>query len=197
MGWGGWKKIGNGFRKAAPAAATYFANPLAAQDIFGSAFLGSGGDVGAATSATGDPLTYASTNPKDLAAFNAALLAGAAGGAGVYGAGLSAGAASGGIGSLSAGGLSAIGATAGTAAAAGSYSAMRDAGLKDSTPSGAEGIPPDLMDMYKNDPERAKQFMRLRKSAAMLGRAGTIKAKGSSSLGGDQPLGTNLALTGA
>jgi hypothetical protein len=51
--------------------------------------------------------------------------------------------------------------------------------------------------MYKNDPEQAKQFMRLRKSAAMLGRAGTIKAKGSASLGSDQPLGTNLALTGA
>lgn len=58
-------------------------------------------------------------------------------------------------------------------------------------------IPPDLQDMYKNDPEQAKQFTRLRKAASMLGRAGTIKAKGSTSLGSDQPLGTNLALTGA
>jgi hypothetical protein len=52
--------------------------------------------------------------------------------------------------------------------------------------------------MYANDPSTEAQFKRLRKAASMLGRAGTIKNKGSAtSLGGEGALGSELSLTGA
>lgn len=65
-------------------------------------------------------------------------------------------------------------------------------------PSAAE-TPPDLADMYANDPNTSAQFSRLRKSARMLGRAGTFKNKGSASaLGlGEQILGDQMSLIGA
>jgi len=192
-----WGKITGGVKKIIRPAATYLANPLVAQDVFGSAFVSSGGDANAGLSATADPTSYAKENPMDLLAFNAALVAGAAGGAVAYGVPLSAGAASGGVGSLSAGGLASMTAVpGGVLAGSAAYSGLRKAGLKDQPVDGAE-IPPDLLDMYKNDPAMAAQFMRQRKAARALGRAGTIKAKGAPSLGGDQPLGTQLALTGA
>jgi hypothetical protein len=51
----------------------------------------------------------------------------------------------------------------------------------------------------QNDPEQQAQFQRMRRAARMLGRAGTIKYKGSgSSLGlGDQMLGDQLSLIGS
>ena len=68
------------------------------------------------------------------------------------------------------------------------------AGATLSTMGGAPeaGIPPDVN--YANDPEAAMQFKRLRRAAALLGRAGTIRAKGASNLGSTQPLGTDMAL---
>jgi hypothetical protein len=50
---------------------------------------------------------------------------------------------------------------------------------------------------YANDPNYQQQFTRLRKAARMLGRAGTYKNRGASSLGTDSPLGTPMQLTGA
>ena len=57
--------------------------------------------------------------------------------------------------------------------------------------------PPDIA--YANDPDTSAQFQRFRKSARMLGRAGTMKYKGSgSSLGlGEQMLGDQMSLIGA
>lgn len=50
---------------------------------------------------------------------------------------------------------------------------------------------------YANDPNYQQQFTRLRKAARMLGRAGTYKNRGATSLGTDSPLGTPMQLTGA
>ena len=56
--------------------------------------------------------------------------------------------------------------------------------------------PPDINEA--NDPNLATQFQRLRRNARMLGRAGTIKYKGSSSLGyGGDSLGAQMSLGGA
>lgn len=68
------------------------------------------------------------------------------------------------------------------------------AGATMSTMGGAPeaGIPPDVN--YANDPEAQMQFKRLRRAAALLGRAGTIRAKGAANLGSTQPLGTDMAL---
>jgi L-alanine-DL-glutamate epimerase-like enolase superfamily enzyme len=53
--------------------------------------------------------------------------------------------------------------------------------------------PPDVN--LANDPNQAQQFQRLRKAAMKLGRAGTIKYKGSSTLGlGETLLGDQMQL---
>jgi hypothetical protein len=56
--------------------------------------------------------------------------------------------------------------------------------------------PPDINEA--NDPKTAQQFMRIRKAARLLGRAGTIKNKSAKTLGGGaddgQTLGTQLAV---
>lgn len=127
-----------------------------------------------------------------LAAFGGALTANASTafvqGAGMSGPNLS-------LGGLNAPGMS--GPTTTTAAGAAAGSALATALTSVTTASNPE-IPPDLADMYKNDPDTALQFARFRKAARALGRAGTIKSKGSSSLGmGDQVLGDQLSLVGS
>ena len=135
----------------------------------------------------------------DLAAFNAALAAGAVGGAltgGVAYASPSAAA----IGASpiaavpgSVGGATAIGA----AAYAGFQSAANAMGGGSSYGTGESPPTPDVV--AANDPNQAAQFQRTRKAARALGRAGTFKFKGAnSSLGlGDQMLGDQLALIGS
>lgn len=138
---------------------------------------------------------WANPDNQQMMALTAAQITAAAatGGLAAGGGSLGLGYTAGGFGGV---GMGTLGLTGGTAiAATGALQAENIA--KATSGSGAGDIPPDLMDMYKNDPAQAQQFMRLRRAAQQLGRAGTIKAKGSASLGGDQPLGTNLALTGA
>ena len=181
----------------------YFINPLIAQDIAGAAFGGSlarGADVRTAfanaSGASGDLVSGGSSGQwADLATFNAALVAGAAGGAALT---LGTGAAIPGSALAGAGVGTAAGALAMPMAAGAdaNYSGGRFG--QGGNQSNAE-TPPDLAAMFANDPDTSAQFQRLRKSARMLGRAGTIKYKGSgSSLGlGEQMLGDQMSLIGA
>jgi hypothetical protein len=185
------------------AGLQYFVNPLAYQNVLGS---GAGaayargadardalaaGNANAGALASGDGQAWG-----DLAVFNAALIAGAAGGAGV-GALMGAGGSMPAVAALSSSAL-AGGAAAGTGALVagglyGGYAASTGPALN-TDQSGS--LPPDMAAMYANDPNTSAQFQRLRRAAAMLGRAGTIKYKGTS-LGGEGALGSELSLTGA
>ena len=172
-------------------AAEVFANPLIAQDIMASSFggkLSRGADTRTAFATSTDSGNIAATaagqgNSQtnwDLAAFNAALAAGAVGYPTALGM-------TGNLAPLAATGLAAgttalaYGATQSLANAAGGSGQDLEA-----------GIPPDVN--YANDPEAQMQFKRLRRAAALLGRAGTIRAKGAANLGSTQPLGTDMAL---
>lgn len=191
------------------AALGMFANPLIAQDIMGSAFGGAlarGADTRTAFTQAGqsNATILSGNNPeqwKDLAAFNAALLAGAATG-GIAGGALGAGGLAPSVAALSTPAWTgAAAAGAGLAAGAAGYAGIQSArGVLDvggNNQPGAE-TPPDIASMYANDPDISAQFSRMRKSARMLGRAGTIKYKGSgSSLGlGEQMLGDQMSLIG-
>lgn len=221
MTFGGWagkqvSKGGRALRKATDRVGNvlkntpgldYAINPLIAQDIMGAALAGSlsrGADartaLAASTSASGNLASGGSAAQwGDLATFNAALVSGAAGGAALGGAMSSGGgltaaqwAAQGSM----APGLLAPGtaALAGAAVGAGVYAGTQALNVA-STPGISPTAPPDVQE--KNDPSTAAQFLRMRKAARMLGRAGTIKNKGSADLGlGDQGLGTPLS-TGA
>jgi hypothetical protein len=170
-------------------ALSYFINPLVYQDVVGSALMG-GADTRGALAAGANPGGYARENPYDLAAFNAALIAGAAGGAMLSPslAGGTAGLAFTGTGSI--GAPLAAGALAGGAAYAGGAAISNANQANRSAPT----APPDVN--LANDPNQAQQFQRLRKAAMKLGRAGTIKYKGSSTLGlGETLLGDQMQLT--
>ena len=78
----------------------------------------------------------------------------------------------------------------GTAATVAGFTATAPQKLPDPTMESAPTID------ETNDPSLAAQFKRMRAAARALGRAGTIKNKGSSSLGGDSPLGSNMTLQG-
>jgi hypothetical protein len=198
MGWGGWNKITNVVKKTVsnPVTST-FINPLISQNIMGSAFSGAamrGQDPAMAALAAPGSLASGGSSGEwaDLAAFNAALLGGAAGGVGVAGFGTTA---SGGL-LTSAQAAGIVGASAATGAVAAyplAYQATADypvAGSSSGSP------PPDINEA--NDPATAAQFQRIRKAARMLGRAGTIKNKSAQTLGGGadggQTLGTQLAV---
>lgn len=201
------KNVGSAINDAATPEnlAAYFVSPLIAQDVAGAKAM-SGADARTALAAPGqaaaDPYGYTQDNWQNLAAFNAALLAGAAGGAigGAAQLGLAGGATGGASFGLGATGALIGAGLAGTAA----YAGLSDFAHKSGTngqPQGAE-TPPDIASMYANDPnggDLSAQFQRMRKSARMLGRAGTIKYKGSgTSLGlGEQMLGDQMSLIGA
>lgn len=193
-------KVSNAVSNAAdnPAFAA-FANPLIYQDVAGAAFTGAavrGQDPMAAGLAAPGSLARGGSAGEwmDLAAFNAALLGGAAGGA-AFGAGSIGSSALGGqfILAPTAAGIGAAGAAAG-ATAGYTLAAQSDADY----PTGDTGsgtAPPDINE--SNDPDLAAQFKRIRKGARMLGRAGTIKYKGAANLGSGQTLGDDLALQGS
>jgi hypothetical protein len=181
------------------SAMAYFANPLAMQNVSGSAVMGAtlrGQDPALAALAAPGSLVAGGSSGEwaDLAAFNAALVAGAAGGAAAgYVNPLAAA-----LGGTTATQAVATGALAGGAAALGgyplAYQATADYPVSDGGSSGAP--PPDINEA--NDPATAAQFQRIRKAARMLGRAGTIKNKSAQTLGGGadggQTLGTQLAV---
>lgn len=185
----------------------YLINPLIAQDIAGAAFGGSlmrGADartaLANASGASGDLIAGGSSGQwADLAAFNAALLGGAAAGA------APAGAAAGFGWTPAVSGSAWTGAAAGTAAgalamplAAGTEAKYSGGLFGSQTNSGGSAeAPPDVN--YANDPNTAAQFQRLRKASRALGRAGTFKNKGANSaLGlGDSVLGDQLSLIGS
>lgn len=176
------------------AGAMTFANPLAAQDLFGAQFANSGDFHGSVVGMTEDPSKYSSKDWQDLGAFNAALVAGAVTGglatAGTpFAASLGLGMAPGSAAFLGAG----VG--AGTLALANTGTAAYRAYKKEEDVD--VSAPPDVN--AANDPRLAEQFKRQRRAARMLGRAGTIKSKGvSSSLGlGDSILGDSMSLMGA
>ena len=184
-----------------PTALSYLASPLIAQDIAGAAFGGAlsrGADIRTAFQKSAvSPASLigggSSQEWKDLAAFNAAIAAGAATG------GLSSS-----LVYTSPAALSPIGTVAGSvtgalAAGGAAYAGGQALANVNTTESYDTPSPPDVQDMYKNDPQQAQQFQRLRKAARMLGRAGTIKYKGSSqSLGmGEGALGDSLSLIGS
>jgi hypothetical protein len=101
------------------------------------------------------------------------------------------GVSSGGLGSLNAAGMSSPTQATATGAATG-YEVSQMLAPQSSVSASA---PPDVNE--KNDPATAQQFLRIRKAARMLGRAGTIKYKGTDSLGGDGGnLGTSMGVTG-
>lgn len=192
-----WKRVTNSVSNVASSSAVKsatmaFANPLVYQDVVGARVAG--GDVNANALAA-DPTKYSTSEWADLAAFNAALAAGAATGGATSAlaytspAAAAAGAAPLGTVAGSVGGALAVG--------AGTYGAA--AGTKQLTETGAPDAgttPPDVNE--SNDPDLAAQFKRIRQGARALGRAGTIKYKGASKLGlGDQVLGDSLSLTGS
>lgn len=193
------------------AALGLFANPLIAQDIMGSAFAGAlsrGADARTAFTQAGqsNATILSPNNPeqwKDLAAFNAALVAGAAtgGAAGtLFGTSGAAFAAPGALtmGSATAAGAAAVG--AGALVGGGMYAGTQALRGVTGSNSGDQGeLPPDLASTYANDPNTAAQFQRLRKASRALGRAGTFKNKGAgTSLGlGDSVLGDQLSLIGS
>ena len=206
------KKVKEAASRAGDAASSvlrmpgvdYLINPLVAQDIAGAAFAGSlsrGADGRTALSNAGGASAdlasgVSGTQWADLAAFNAALIAGAATGGAAGGAFVSP------AGTLygASGGAALAGAGAGGAAYLGTNQiAQNQSGDYTgslSRRSSAEA-PPDVNEA--NDPNSAAQFTRLRKAARSLGRAGTFKNKGTgTSLGlGDSVLGDQLSLIGS
>jgi hypothetical protein len=189
-----------------PLLAAGMVSPLLAQDLFMSSFAGAlsrgadprtalqAGVASPAQAITGGDSQYWG----DLASFNAALLAGAATG------GLTSGVAWASPASAALGvsplyavpGSVGLGVGVGAATYAGTQ-ALANMDGSDAPPEAS--APPDLQQMYANDPATQSQFQRLRRAARMLGRAGTIKYKGSgSSLGlGDGMLGDQLSLIGS
>jgi hypothetical protein len=201
-----YKDFEKGVKENALAGLAYFISPIIAQDIAGAAFGGAyagGADARTQLSAGVNAPTkmaageYKTEDWQDLAAFNAAI----ATGAGVTAAMAAPAAITiGGVQVGSVAGASALTAgAAGAAAGAGAYGLY--AGSRDQTyaDTGAPTAQPGMNQMYKNDPQQQQQFQRLRRAARMLGRAGTIKYKGSgSSLGlGEGMLGDQLSLIGS
>ena len=94
---------------------------------------------------------------------------------------------------LTGGGLAAASVGAGTGAAALGAQTYTEAEAQRNRI--AASAPPDVNEA--NDPATAQQFLRIRKAARMLGRAGTIKYKGTETLGGDgNNLGTSMGVAG-
>lgn len=193
--------VGRAARDAAPAAAAYAANPLIAQDIMGAALGGAlsrGADPRTALQAPTAAVTggYKTQDYMDLAAFNAALVAGAATGGATSALMYS---------SPAAVGIAApLGTVAGSvggalAAGAGTYALAQTGanaiGGNTFAPSGSGETPPSPDTMEANDPNTAQQFQRLRKAARALGRYGTIK-RGTTGMLGDAGglVGTEMAL---
>jgi hypothetical protein len=193
-----------------PLALATFVSPLIAQDIAGSAFAGAlshGADVRTAfqSAATSIPELASGGSSQqwtDLAIFNAALATGAFAGGATSGLMYASPASASVMGTAGALGVVpgsvALGLGAGAAAYAGSQYVSSITG-RDEGGDGNASSPPDVQQMTANDPDSGAQFQRLRKAARMLGRAGTIKYKGSgTSLGlGDQMLGDQLSLIGS